>query len=307
LTPEQARLMAQYADELIIAYDSDGAGQNATHKAINLLGEAGLKTKIIKMEGAKDPDEYIKKFGSGRFRQLLDNSDGAVNFELNKCKTGLDLDTDTGRVDYLKRCIDVLVKISSPVERSVYISKVAAEQGVSRDAVEAQVNSVIRKQKNVRTKQEWSNVRSFADRRKDDPQAARFPKEYRAERGILAYLNMHPDGRKNVFSRLSPKDFVTELHRKIYEKFTENQENLQDFDLLSLSNEFSPDEMGKITAILTEYGEINLNDTAAEDYINILTEHSRKIKAPSPGEMSDDEMTAFTASLLSQKGGQQKI
>ena len=73
LTQEQARLMSRYADEVIIAYDSDGAGQNATHKAINLLSAVGLKTRIIKMEGAKDPDEYIKKFGAPRFRQLLDN------------------------------------------------------------------------------------------------------------------------------------------------------------------------------------------------------------------------------------------
>ncbi len=72
LTQEQARLMSQYAEEIIIAYDSDGAGQNATHKAINLLSEVGVRTKIIRMEGAKDPDEYIKKFGAARFRHLLD-------------------------------------------------------------------------------------------------------------------------------------------------------------------------------------------------------------------------------------------
>ncbi|MDE7295324.1 MAG: DNA primase [Oscillospiraceae bacterium] len=303
LTPEQARLMAQYADEVIIAYDSDGAGQNATHKAINLLGEAGVKTKIIKMEGAKDPDEFIKKFGAGRFKQLLDNSDGAVNFELNKCKAGLDMDTDTGRVDYLKRCIDVLVKISSPVERSVYISKLAAEQGVSKDAIEAQVNSVIRKQKNVRNKQEWSNVRSFADRRKEDPQAARFPREYRAEQGIIAYLDMHPDDRKYIFSRLSLEDFVTEFHRKVYKKLTENMEKSQDFNISSLNSEFSPDEMGKIFTIISESSKIDMNREAAEDFIRTLTEHRKKISVPSPGEMSEEDFAAFAARLRSRKNG----
>ncbi|MDE6593912.1 MAG: DNA primase [Oscillospiraceae bacterium] len=303
LTPEQARLMAQYADEVIIAYDSDGAGQNATHKAINLLSEAGVKTKIIKMEGAKDPDEFIKKFGSGRFKQLLDNSDGAVNFELNKCKAGLDLDTDTGRVDYLKRCIDVLVKISSPVERSVYISKVAAEQGVSKDAIEAQVNSVIRKQKNVRNKQEWSNVRSFADRRKEDPQAARFPREYRAEQGIIAYLDMHPDDREYIFSQLSSEDFVTEFHKKVYKKFVENTEKSQDFNISSLNSEFSTDEMGKIFTIISESSKIDISRKAAEDFIKTLTEHRKKISAPSPGEMSEEDFAAFAARLRSRKSG----
>ena len=129
--------MSQYADEVIIAYDSDGPGQAATQKAINLLGEAGIKTKIIKMEGAKDPDEFIKKFGALRFKQLLDNSDGAINFQLAKCKNDLDIESDTGRVEYLKRCVNVLAAINSPVERSVYVSKVAKEQGISREALDS--------------------------------------------------------------------------------------------------------------------------------------------------------------------------
>lgn len=301
LTPEQARLMSQYADEVIIAYDSDGAGQNATHRAIDLLGEAGVRTKIIKMEGAKDPDEYIKKFGAGRFRQLLDNSDGAVNFELNKCRTGLDMDTDMGRVDYLKKCIDVLVRISSPVERSFYISKVAAEQGISRDAVEAQVNSVIRKRQGSEKKQRWNDVRTFADRRKAEPQSVQFPREYRAERGIIGYLNMHPDDREYVCSRLSPEDFVTDFNRKVYEKVTQYQENMQDFNILSLQSEFSADEMGKITAILEEISQIDMNREAADDYIGILKRHRQEAEAAVPGAMSDEDFAAFAHRLKNQK------
>lgn len=204
LTPEQARLMAQYADEVIIAYDSDGAGQNATHKAINLLSEAGVKTRIIKMEGAKDPDEFIKKFGPLRFKQLLDNSDGAINFELGKCLSGLDIETDTGKVEYLKRCVNVLANINSPVERSVYISKLAKEQGISRDAIEAQINSVIRKKVNAENKQTWTDIRTFSERRKTDPAAAAHPREYKAEQGIIAYLSLNPDSLEYITGKLSP-------------------------------------------------------------------------------------------------------
>ncbi len=125
LTPEQARIMKTYADEVIIAYDSDNAGQKATQRAINLLGDAGITTKIIKMDGAKDPDEYIKKFGRQRFKMLLDNSDGAINFELEKCKIGIDLDTDTGKVNFLKKSVRILSQISNNLERDVYISKIA--------------------------------------------------------------------------------------------------------------------------------------------------------------------------------------
>lgn len=145
LTQEQARLMSQYAEEIIIAYDSDGAGQNATHKAINLLSEVGVRTKIIRMEGAKDPDEYIKKFGALRFKQLLDKSGGAIQFELDKCKVGLDISTDQGKVEYLKKCVNVLADISSPIEREVYIGKIADENKVQKEMLVQQVNGVIKR------------------------------------------------------------------------------------------------------------------------------------------------------------------
>lgn len=302
LTPEQARLMSQYADEVIIAYDSDGAGQNATHKAINLLGEAGVKTRIIKMEGAKDPDEYIKKFGSLRFKQLLDNSDGAMNFELSKCKEGLDLDTDMGRVEYLKRCVNVLSNINSPIERSVYISKIAKEQGVSRDALEAQINSVIKRRINADKKQSWNNIRTFSENRRTEPQSALFPREYKAERGIITYLSMHPDGLEFVTKNLPPELFVTDFNRKVYEKLIEGMKNSEDFNILSLQSEFSADEMGKITAILSEAQTIDTNRAAAEDFIKILKErHEKDSKNVPAAAMSDDDFLDLAQKLKNKK------
>lgn len=302
LTPEQARLMSQYADEVIIAYDSDGAGQNATQKAINLLSEAGVKTRIIKMEGAKDPDEYIKKFGALRFKQLLDNSDGAINFRLEKCRNGLDTDTETGKVDYLKKCVDVLASISSPVERSVYISKIAKEQGISREALDSQVNSVIRKKINSEKKQTWTEIRTFSDKRRSDPQAAAFPKEYRAERGIIAYLSAHPDDLDYIFQELSPECFVTDFNKKLYKKQLEGMRSSSDFNILSLQSEFSADEMGKITDILSEMQQIDINRSAAEDYINILKEsHEKRAESRPASSLSDDDFLSLAHRLKSQK------
>ncbi|MGN1090372.1 MAG: DNA primase [Huintestinicola sp.] len=302
LTPEQARLMGQYADEVIIAYDSDNAGQNATHKAINLLSEAGVKTKIIKMEGAKDPDEFIKKFGSLRFKQLLDNSDGAINFELMKCRNGIDIDSDTGRVEYLKKCVNVLSDISSPVERSVYISKLAKEQNVSKEAIEAQVNSVIRKRINAGRKQEWTEIRTFSEKRKSDPQAISNPREYKAEQGIIAYLSMQPDDAEWVSEKLSPLCFVTDFNRKVYEKMLEGMKNSSDFNILSLQSEFNADEMGKITAILSDTQKIEINRSAAEDFIRILNEHHNESKDASPASaLSDDDFRNLSMKLKNKK------
>ncbi len=299
LTPEQARLMAQYADEVVIAYDSDGAGQNAAQRAINLLSEAGVATKIIRMEGAKDPDEYIKKFGALRFKQLLDNSDGAVNFRLSKCADGLDTDSDTGKVEYLRRCVDVLSQIASPVERSVYISKTAGANGISREALEAQVNNVIRKRINSEKKQSWNEIRTFSDKRRADPASASHPREYKAEQGIIAFLCVHPEELSYVESSLSPDRFVTDFHKKVYEKLTEGMKQSADFNILSLQSEFTADEMGKITAILSEAQVLEINRRAAEDYINILNENTGGGAAA--GSLSDDDFLSFTQKLRSRK------
>ena len=302
LTPEQARLMSQYADEVIIAYDSDGPGQAATQKAINLLGEAGIKTKIIKMEGAKDPDEFIKKFGALRFKQLLDNSDGAINFQLAKCKNDLDIESDTGRVEYLKRCVNVLAAINSPVERSVYVSKVAKEQGISREALDAQINSVIRKKINSGRKQEWTDIRTFSDKRRADPQAAAFPKEYRAERGIIAYLTIHPDDLEYVADRLPADFFATDFNKKLYEKLISGMRISSDFNILSLQSEFSADEMGKITDILSEARQIDINRSAAEDYITTLrNSHEKRASAAPAAALSDDEFLKRLNRLKNEK------
>lgn len=302
LTPEQARIMSQYADEVIIAYDSDGAGQNATQRAINLLSEAGVKAKIIKMEGAKDPDEFIKKFGPLRFKQLLDNSDGAINFRLSKCAADIDIESDTGRVEYLKRCVDVLSQIASPVERSVYVSKIAKEQGISRDALDLQINSVIRKRANAEKKQDWNEIRTFSEKRKADPAAVNHPREYKAEQGIIAYLCVHPEELSFVEQSLSADSFLTEFHKKVYEKLISGMKLSADFNILSLQSEFPADEMGKITAILSEAQELEISRKAAEDYIKILNEHkSAEQSASSPSALSDDDFLSLAKSIRSRK------
>lgn len=302
LTPEQARIMSQYADEVIIAYDSDGAGQNATQRAINLLSEAGVKTKIIKMEGAKDPDEFIKKFGPLRFKQLLDNSDGAINFRLSKCAADIDIDSDTGRVEYLKRCVDVLSQIASPVERSVYVSKIAKEQDISRDALDLQINSVIRKRVNAEKKQDWNEIRTFSEKRKVDPAAVNHPREYKAEQGVIAYLCVHPEELSFVEQSLSADSFLTDFHKKVYEKLIAGMKQSADFNILSLQSEFSADEMGKITAILSEAQELEISRKAAEDYINILNEHkSEEQSASPPSALSDDDFLSLAKKIRSRK------
>jgi len=285
LTAEQARLIRQYADEVIISYDSDEAGQKATARAINLLSEAGINTRIIKMDGAKDPDEYIKKFGVQRYKMLIDNSDGAINFELSKCSAGLDLNSETDKVTFLKKVVKVLAGISNSLERDVYISKISKENEISADVLRSQIENEIRKNNNIKKKNDWQAIRSkpnFTDR--IIPEAVKFPKQIKAEEGILTYLFRFPDKKDYVAKKITPDHFTSEFYRRVFIAYCREMNENMEFSLSLFADEFNDAEMGKITGIQAKNREITLTEANLDDYLNILTEHRNK-----PQSVSSDE------------------
>ena len=302
ITPEHARLMSQYCDEVIICYDSDEAGQKATQKALNILSDVGINTRVIKMQGAKDPDEFIQKFGPTAFQNLLDNSDGAINFELLKCKNGLDLDSDIGKVEYLKRCFNVLADIKSPIEREVYISKVSAENNVAKGIVEQEVVAAIRKKERAEKKREWNRTATFADAKRDklNPNETLHRREVKAEKGILSYIFFNPDKAGIISDMLKEERFISDINRKIYKNLIEKIKNGDDFSISSFHGEFSPEEMGKISEIIALSKEHPESWEAVSDYIDVLNNHT--IGAENNGsEFSDDDFLAFAEKMRSKK------
>lgn len=301
LTPEQVKLISNYADEVFICYDSDEAGQKATRKAIALLSDAGLKTNVIKMTGAKDPDEYINKFGETKFRHLLDNADGAVNFELNRCKEGLDLDTDTGKVDYMKRVYRVLAQIKSPVERDVYISKIANEQSINKNAIAQEINYLINREIVNKRRRNDRELMNYATRRKDDinPEAATHYKESVAECGIIYFLYNNPDFCNTILEKLPPERFVTSFNRKVYTALTEKIKNGEDHSITAFNGEFSPDEVGKITSILEKFSNMGIDRNVVYDYIELLKNYKEKTSVDE--NMSDDDFIKLRNRLKAKK------
>lgn len=301
ITPEQAKLISNYASEVVICYDSDEAGQKATKKAIYILGEAGLKATVIKMEGAKDPDEYITRFGPVKFEHLINNSEGAINFELFKAKEGIDLSTDVGKSDYLKKTYDILASIKSPVERDIYISKVSLEHNISKTALVEEINSLIKKKNRQQKRQEWRNIQTFVDRRdKLNPEAATYPKQSKAEQTIIYFLYNNPDFCKEISKKLSPDKMITSLNRRIYESLVNKILNNEDYSVSSFNNEFSADEVGKITWILTEFEDKGVDKEVVYDCISALTNYNPN--RPKTSEMSDDEFLDFAERLKKKKG-----
>lgn len=293
LTAEQARIMAQYATEVVLCYDSDSAGQNATHRAINLLSEAGLHTRILKVQDAKDPDEYIRKFGATRFKLLLDNSGGAINFELARCREGLDLTTEQGKIDFLRRTVQVLAGIRNEMEREVYLSRIAKEEEISLDILHSQVKAQLRKSYYTEKKQSWNAMVAKSSFRDElNPEAPQYQREAKAEEQILAYLFLHPDLLPEVEKRLKPEHFFTSLHRKIYEVFCERMPETDTFSVSMFRDACSDAEMGRITGIMAHNAEVALTADTLNDCIRLLLQakEHEKINAD---QLSDDDLLSI--------------
>lgn len=288
ITPDQARLMSHYAEEIVIAYDSDGAGQKATQKAINHFADVGIRTRILHMDGAKDPDEYIKKFGRDRFKMLIDGSHDANDFMLDKCEEGLDLSTEAGRVDLLKRASKVLAAIESPLEREVYISRTARKCDIPTDVLKTHIDSLLKKNFRTEKKSEWHNITSKAAYSRDDlnPEAQNHKKEARAEECIIYFLLRHSGEAAEIEKDAPPEIFITTLNRKLYTALLEKMKTAEKFTLSLMAGEFSDEEMGRISRIDVTNREFTVNRSVFADCINVLKSYSSSDST----DMSDDDL-----------------
>lgn len=288
ITPDQARLMSHYAEEIVIAYDSDGAGQKATQKAINHFADVGIRTRILRMNGAKDPDEYIKKFGRDRFKMLIDGSDDANDFMLDKCEEGLDLSTEAGRVELLKRASKILAAIESPLEREVYISRTSRKCDIPTEVLKTHINGLLKKNSRTEKSSEWRNITSKAAYSRDDlnPEAQDHKKEAKAEENIIYFLLKHPAEAAEIEKNAPPDIFITALNRKIYTALLEKMKTSEKFTLSLLAGEFSDEEMGRISRIDVTNREFTINRSVFADCINVL----KSYRSSDSKNMSDDDL-----------------
>lgn len=303
ITPEHARMMSQYCKEVVICYDSDEAGQKASKKAIDLLAEVGLQTRIIKMDGAKDPDEYIKKFGATRFKLLIDKSDNAVDFELNKAKTGLDIEnSDVDRIEYIKKSYDILSQIENDIDREVFIKSFVKRMNISEETAFREVENRIRKRQSFDRRKQWQRLyrNTVSPSNDSTPSASSFNKQLKCEEGVLYYLYQNPEQADFISDALPAERFVTDINRRIYSSLLFKIKNDLDFSISSFNSEFSPDEMGNIANIFGRRREIPVDKQVLTDYINVLNSHNNINQQP-VDEMSDDQLLRFTEQMRSEK------
>ncbi len=291
LTSEQARLISQYAGEVVIAYDSDSAGRIATEKASKLLDETGIKIKVLSIPNAKDPDEFIKKFGATRFKLLLDGSSSVTEYELARIKSGFDTDSAEGRLSYLNRAADYLATLLNPIERDLYAGKLAEETSVSKDTITARIDSVLKKNARSKKKREWNeiaqNKQAYTDR--INPQRARNLREAKAEEGIIAYLYKNPDALEHIKARITPDDFVTDFNRRVFCIFYEYLQNNITPDLGLLADKLSGEEIGRVAGLLAKIPDSG-DPAGLDDYIDILLAHKNRLTPEKTADMSPQEL-----------------
>ena len=155
LTEEHAVLLSRYTEQVVLIYDGDEAGQNATRRAIPMLERAGLQVKVLQMRDAKDPDEFLKKFGADRFKLLLEESSNRVEYQLRAIQKKYDLNVDEDRVKFISEAAELVSSLGNAVQREIYGNRVAEVGKISSDAMKIEVNKAFkRRQYREKRKQE---------------------------------------------------------------------------------------------------------------------------------------------------------
>lgn len=291
LTDEQARIMAKYTKKVIIAYDGDGAGTAATQRAIPMLSAAGLEVKVLRMEGAKDPDEYVRKFGAERFRALVGGSAGKLEFLMNSVTGKYNISLAEDKIKAANELCSIAAGISSDVERAVYVSKIAETLGIDTESVKNDTERIRRRRNRNAENEEKRRIvmSSVGIGDKVNREYAKYSKAARAEEAILGMLFLYPeyvDRIKSGAVELSPDDFVTEFNRRILKRLLE-QGSGGGFG--ALADEFSPEEISRMSGMLVARRELDDNSE------KILSETVTALKNAASGYSSKDDDDVLTA------------
>ena len=296
LTEEQAALMTRYTDQVILIYDGDKAGQNATQRAIPILEKAGLQVKVLQIRDAKDPDEFLKKFGADRFKLLLEGSANRVEYQLGAIRSKFDLREDDQRVKFIAEVAEFLSTLGSPVQREVYGHRAAEDAKISYDAMKLEINKAFkRRMARERKKQEKINL-APAQALQPKARTIRYDniKSAMAEETVLAMAMKEP-ALLDAAKSLQAEEFSSALLGKTYGQLRRRHEQGLDVSPAVLED-LSSEEMSHITGIFQrQTGPVN--EDALRDCIRIIQSEHRASKAS-----TEDDIMALRKAYQGRKG-----
>lgn len=308
LTDEQARLISQYAAEVVIAYDSDEAGQKATRRAAGLFAKTGVRVRVLSMAGAKDPDEYLKRYGPQRFSRLLDESANSTEYAINRLRERFDLGADDGKVAFLREFAPLMAGLRDRVEADVYTTRVASELGVSRTALAEQIDALRQRNARQEKKKFDRSLRLYTQELPGQPRDPQREQNLRcalAEDRLLALMLRSPDTGAQLLREIGPEDFVTDSNRAIFTVLARRLAAGQSVEPMLLSGELDAGQMGRVSYLLASAREQDLTPGAARGYIAVLRDKQAEKTPEQVGSMDETELAAFVREIAAKKMKQQ--
>ena len=292
LTEDGATLLSKYTDQVVLIYDGDAAGQNATQRAIPILERAGLQVKVLQMRDAKDPDEFLKKFGADRFKLLLEESSNRVEYQLKAIARKYDLRDDDQKVNFLQESAELVSTLSSAVQREVYAGRVAEAAGISMEAMNLEVSRA-RKRRLAKERKKQEKI-DLAPARSLQPKSRSIHydnlKSAMAEELLLAMILKEP--------ALLDQTGSSELLGRVYRQLRKRHE--QGFEVtLSGLEDMTPEEMSHIAGVAQrQTGPVN--EQALLDCVRTIQGEHQAASAK-----SEEDLMAMRDSLQKRKGYRQ--
>ena len=296
LTDDGAALLSRYTDQVVLIYDGDTAGQNATQRAIPMLEKAGLQVKVLKMRDAKDPDEFLKKYGADRFKILLEESSNRVEYQLAAIARKYDLRDDDQKVRYLQESAELIGSLPSAVQRDVYGGRVAEVAKISADAMQMEIQRAwkrrVYQEKKKQEKIDLSPARNLQPKSRD----IRYTnmKSAMAEEMLLS-LVLRESALLDSTGGLKAEMFSSELLGRVYAQLKQRHEQGLEVSLGGLTD-LTPEEMSHIAGILhRQQGPVN--EQALTDCIRTIQNEYQASKVT-----TEDDLLAVRERMKERKG-----
>ncbi|MBQ5357354.1 MAG: toprim domain-containing protein, partial [Oscillospiraceae bacterium] len=301
LTSDQCRLASSYVDEAVLAYDSDEAGQKATKRAIGLLDEVGIRTKVLTIQDAKDPDEYIKKFGGTRFKKLIEQSAGSVEYELSKIGKKYDTETPEGKIGALKDAVGLLAEMKNPLEREVWAAKLARDYGTTKEGILTQVQTKIKRRARAEGSRAISGTAQQNTFGGAVPEKLKNPASAAAEERLLGAVLRHPETLSTLSTALSPEDFVCELYGNFYRKLLTTLSTGFEVSLTLFGEDFTLEQQGIIAKLAHLAREHQYSAEDAIEASKTILRLKEKKTDKEIGELSGAELAAYIEKMRKAK------
>ena len=296
LTEDGAALLSRYTDQVVLIYDGDTAGQRATQRAIPILEKAGLQVKVLQMRDAKDPDEFLKKFGADRFKVLLEESSNRVEYQLNAIRKKYDLREDDQRIKYIHESADLICTLGSAVQREVYGGRVAEAGKISLDAMKIEVDKAY-KRRIYREKKKQEQI-DLAPTKALQPKtrSIRYDnmKSAMAEEEIVATVLREP-AMLDQTRELSEEKFSSPLLGKVFGQLRLRYHEAREVSIAVLEG-LTQEEMSHI-ALIVQRQQNPINDQAFADCVRIVCREYQASQVK-----DEQDLQAFANRMRERKG-----